>query len=359
MVAGTGEAVIVLPQLAGMLKQLRASRTEILTQVEAVVEAHPLPTVLTSIPAVRVRTEARIITEVAGKEFKTAGHLASYAGLAPVTWPSGTSIRGDHPAKKGNKNPKRAFFLSAFAALKDPLSRAYYDRKRAEGKRHNQALIALARRRCFRPVRDAPRRHLLRSPDSENRLATQGTSWPACATSYWPLPKTTHHHLARRPAQPLDEKHKDTRPHRHRPVHPVHRFPATSAVSNDGRQGYARPSTALRRRIRGAGPQLNQPPQQIRGHICNGFAGPTSAVFKVKWLHRSPGRFGWHCCILALGRCPSTCSYPMCPRLPSRNQAVLGTIAGSAAAWCLLSRNDIISAGKASQLHPNKRPAVP
>lgn len=27
-------------------------------------------------------------------------------------------------------------------------SRAYYDRKRAEGKRHNQALIALARRRC-------------------------------------------------------------------------------------------------------------------------------------------------------------------------------------------------------------------
>ena len=30
-----------------------------------------------------------------------------------------------------------ALFLSAFASLKDPANRAYYDRKRAEGKRHN------------------------------------------------------------------------------------------------------------------------------------------------------------------------------------------------------------------------------
>nr|WP_240630398.1 IS110 family transposase [Specibacter cremeus] len=157
VVAGTNAAGTVLPQLAAMLKQLRTAREEILTQVEALVEAHPLHTVLTSMPAVGVRTEARILTEVAGKDFKSAGHLASYAGLAPVTWRSGTSIRGDHPSKKGNKSLKRAFFLSAFAALKDPPSRAYYDRKRAEGKRHNQALIALARRRCdvlFAMLRD-------------------------------------------------------------------------------------------------------------------------------------------------------------------------------------------------------------
>ena len=43
---------------------------------------------------------------------------------------------------------KRALFLSAFAALRDPVSGTYYDRKIAQGKRHNQALIALARRRC-------------------------------------------------------------------------------------------------------------------------------------------------------------------------------------------------------------------
>jgi transposase len=58
---------------------------------------------------------------------------------------------------RGNKELKRVLYLSAFAALKDPTSRAYYDRKRAQGKRHNQALIALARRRCdvlFAMMRD-------------------------------------------------------------------------------------------------------------------------------------------------------------------------------------------------------------
>lgn len=148
VVVGTNAAAVVLPQLAGMLTDLRASRDTLHTQVEALVEAHPLHQVLSSIPAVGIRTEARILTEVVGKDFATAGHLASYAGLSPVTWRSGSSIRGDHSSRRGNKILKRALFLSAFAALKDPLSRAYYDRKRTQGKKHNQALIALARRRC-------------------------------------------------------------------------------------------------------------------------------------------------------------------------------------------------------------------
>jgi len=148
VVVGTNAAAVVLPQLAGMLTELRAARDTLHTQVEALVEAHPLHQVLSSIPAVGIRTEARILTEVAGKDFATAGHLASYAGLSPVTWRSGSSIRGDHSSRRGNKVLKRALFLSAFAALKDPLSRAYYDRKRAQGKKHNHALIALARRRC-------------------------------------------------------------------------------------------------------------------------------------------------------------------------------------------------------------------
>lgn len=156
-VAGTDAAGLVLRQLATQLAQLRTARDEVFEQVEVLVADHPLHDLLTSMPAVGVRTAARIITEVTGKHFETAGHLASYAGLTPVTWRSGTSIRGDHPSRKGNKVLKRALFLSAFAALKHPDSRAYYDRKRAEKKKHNQALIALARRRCdvlFAMLRD-------------------------------------------------------------------------------------------------------------------------------------------------------------------------------------------------------------
>ena len=47
----------------------------------------------------------------------------------------------------GNKGLKRVFYQSAFCSLSHPDSRAFYDRKRREGKRHHQAVLALARRR--------------------------------------------------------------------------------------------------------------------------------------------------------------------------------------------------------------------
>ncbi len=149
-VPGTAAAERVLPNLARTLTDTLDQRRQIATEVEQVLDAHPLAEVLTSMPGVGVRTAARILLEVGdGSSFPTAGHLAAYAGLAPVTRRSGTSIRGEHPARAGNKHLKRAFFLSAFAALRaDPISRAYYDRKRAQGKKHNAALICLARRRC-------------------------------------------------------------------------------------------------------------------------------------------------------------------------------------------------------------------
>ena len=83
-----------------------------------------------------------------GSAFPTPGHLAAYAGLAPVTRRSGSSIRGEFPSRAGNKRLKRALFLSAFAALHDPTSLAHYDRNRASAKTHNAALLCLARRPC-------------------------------------------------------------------------------------------------------------------------------------------------------------------------------------------------------------------
>jgi transposase len=94
--------------------------------------------------------------------------------IAPVTRRSGTSIRGEHAARGGNKRLKRALFLSAFASLSHGPSRAYYDRKRAQGKHHNQAIIALARRRTdvlFAMLRDGTLYQ-----DSENSPGRLGRS---------------------------------------------------------------------------------------------------------------------------------------------------------------------------------------
>lgn len=80
-------------------------------------------------------------------DFASASHLAAYAGIAPLTRLSGTSIKGELPARSGNKRFKNALFRSAWiASNRHSPSRAYYQRKRAEGK-HNAAVMCLARRR--------------------------------------------------------------------------------------------------------------------------------------------------------------------------------------------------------------------
>ena len=148
VVVGTDAAGLVIPHLARQLISLHAQRVDVAMHLEAMVEAHPLYPVLTSMPGVAVRTAAIIIAEISGKTFASAAALAPYAGLAPATRQSGTSIKSERVSHSGNKRLKRALFLSAFASIRfDPTSRAYYDRKRAQGKRHNQALIALAHRR--------------------------------------------------------------------------------------------------------------------------------------------------------------------------------------------------------------------
>jgi transposase len=80
--------------------------------------------------------------------FESADRLAAYAGLVPASRDSGKRVGNNRRMRGGNKVLKRVFYQSAFASLRSaPESRVFYDRKRAEGKRHTQALIALARRR--------------------------------------------------------------------------------------------------------------------------------------------------------------------------------------------------------------------
>lgn len=99
-------------------------------------------------PGIGVRTAIQILVIVGdASAFASAAHLASYAGLAPVTRRSGTSIRGEHPSRRGHRRLKAALYRSAFASLRDPASRAYYQRKRDEGKHHVAAVTCLARRR--------------------------------------------------------------------------------------------------------------------------------------------------------------------------------------------------------------------
>jgi transposase len=115
--------------------------------IEARLARHPDAALIRSLPGMGATLTAEFIA-LAGRmdRFQSADGLAAAAGLAPVLRQSGKS-RVLRRAYAGDKALKRVLYQAAFTSLAAPDSRAFYDRKRAEGKRHHQAVIALARRR--------------------------------------------------------------------------------------------------------------------------------------------------------------------------------------------------------------------
>jgi transposase len=111
--------------------------------------ARPGARILISLPGMGPILGAEFLVCVGDiSAFESADRLAAYAGLVPAARDSGKRVGNHRRMRGGNKTLKRVFYQSAFASLRgSPESRAFYDRKRAEGKRHTQALIALARRR--------------------------------------------------------------------------------------------------------------------------------------------------------------------------------------------------------------------
>ena len=114
------------------------------------------PTLMCQVLATRARDQGSrpqpsLLAETLGKDLRapepswppTPGSLPSHA--APAHRSVARCV-----SHGGNKRLKRAMFPSAFASLRsDPVSRAYYQRKRDQGKRHNQAVLALAHRRIL------------------------------------------------------------------------------------------------------------------------------------------------------------------------------------------------------------------
>ncbi|MFF3354073.1 IS110 family transposase [Streptomyces sp. NPDC002917] len=140
--------------VARLAKGVMALDEEI-AEVEALIEArfreHPHAEVIQSLPGMGIMLSAEFLAATGGDmaAFATADRLAGYAGLAPVPRDSGRVSGNLHRPRRYHRGLLRAFYLSAFASLRScPASKRFYERKRAEGKGHKQALLALARRRA-------------------------------------------------------------------------------------------------------------------------------------------------------------------------------------------------------------------
>lgn len=118
--------------------------------IEARFREHELAEVITSMPGIGPTLGAEFLAAVGGSldAFPTADRLAAFASVSPAPKDSGKVSGNLHRPQRYHRRLQRVFYTSALISVqRDPNSRAFYDRKRAEGKRHTQAVIALARRR--------------------------------------------------------------------------------------------------------------------------------------------------------------------------------------------------------------------
>jgi transposase len=143
-------AAEIVHELAERALSLKERTAELDGELEQRVLAHPLAEVLLSLPGMGPVLVAEFLTAVGDPRdaFASAGHLAAYAGLVPAARDSGKRVGNNRRMRGGNKLLKKVLYQSAFSSLRHhEASRAFYDRKRREGKRHRQAVVALARRR--------------------------------------------------------------------------------------------------------------------------------------------------------------------------------------------------------------------
>ena len=109
---------------------------------------------LTTIPGVNVITAVKILSEIGDiKRFSNSNKLAQFAGIAPLHLSSSGKGK-DLATKQGNRRLQATIYFLAIQMIqisskgtpRHPAFRAYYEKRKAEGKTSQQALICISRR---------------------------------------------------------------------------------------------------------------------------------------------------------------------------------------------------------------------
>ncbi|WP_399921104.1 IS110 family transposase [Streptomyces kanamyceticus] len=136
--------------LAREVMGLNEQIAELDKRIEARFRDHHSFDVITSMPGLGVILGAEFLAATGSDmaAFGTPDRLAGFGGVAPVPRDSGKISGNLKRPQRYNRRLQRVFYTSALFSIRYcEDSRRFYDRKRAEGKRHAQAVLALARRR--------------------------------------------------------------------------------------------------------------------------------------------------------------------------------------------------------------------
>lgn len=137
------------PMLTSDARRMLALRREIEdleNQIAILADQSELAKRLSSIPGFGLICRAELAGEIGElARFESEAGLAVYMGMAPLTNSSGT-FNGSKRPRQVNRHAKAAMMTAAARHLEQvPESRGYYDKKRTEGKKHNQAIRCVGR----------------------------------------------------------------------------------------------------------------------------------------------------------------------------------------------------------------------
>jgi len=139
----------MIQQDAARILELKKQIKALEDQMAKVAEKSSIAGQLASIPGYGSICTAEMAGEIGTIErFRKEASLALYLGMATLDRSSGKS-RGSKPPRHVNTRAKAAMMIAVDRHRKlVPQSQRYYERKRAEGKKHNQAIRALGRHLC-------------------------------------------------------------------------------------------------------------------------------------------------------------------------------------------------------------------
>jgi transposase len=121
-------------------QQVDAALTQLLAQ---------LPQHITSIPGIGVPTGATLLAEIGDvNRFESLEKLVAYAGIDASVYQSGEfAAKQTHMSKRGSAYLRHALWQAASMAIQyDADLKAYYQRRRSEGKAHGTVLGAVCRK---------------------------------------------------------------------------------------------------------------------------------------------------------------------------------------------------------------------
>ncbi|MFF3489702.1 IS110 family transposase [Streptomyces sp. NPDC002701] len=147
---GEDVAAQIVADLAVQILALDDRLKRIDKQIRETFRSHPQAEIIESLPGMGPILGAEFVVAAGDlAAYADAGHLASAAGLVPVPRDSGRRTGNLHRPKRYSRRLRRVFYMSTQTSIiRDGPNRDFYLKKRGEGCKHVQAVIALARRRA-------------------------------------------------------------------------------------------------------------------------------------------------------------------------------------------------------------------